>query len=484
MEQEKEFVDRCLTEIEQYNVSFADTRVFQRFTDVFNFRMGTVETTANDFEFGFNVRVLLDGAWGYAASSKLALKDIPEVVQQAVKVAKASGKKLRKPVELTDEPVYTETYATPYKIDPFTVDPEEKLDILRNADEIIRESGDQIRVSRTFIDAFRIRAFLGNTEGSRINQEQTFVGVAVQATAIGTDVQTRFSGNYLMRGFEYANSEFNFEEEAERVGKEALLLINEAKKCPEEKTALILGPHQLGLTIHESTGHPTELDRVMGFEADFAGTSFLTTDKFGSNYRYGSDIVNLVCDPTLKYGLGSIRYDDEGVQTKRFHIVENGIFKNYMTDRELAYELGYQHSFGNARMANYNRLPIIRMGNLHLEPDPEGPKDIDELIAETPNGVYADFNKSWSIDDKRVNFQFGTEMGWRIKNGEKADLLKNVNFNAMTPEFWASCDRITKTAQFVANSAPNCGKGKPMQSMWVSHGGGWARFQNTSVFSG
>ncbi|MHA2369347.1 MAG: TldD/PmbA family protein, partial [Candidatus Hodarchaeales archaeon] len=357
-------------------------------------------------------------------------------------------------------------------------------DILRNADEIIRESGDQIRVSRTFIDAFRIRAFLGNTEGSRINQEQTFVGVAVQATAIGTDVQTRFSGNYLMRGFEYANSEFNFEEEAERVGKEALLLINEAKKCPEEKTSLILGPHQLGLTIHESTGHPTELDRVMGFEADFAGTSFLTTDKFGSNYRYGSDIVNLVCDPTLKYGLGSIRYDDEGVQTKRFHIVENGIFKNYMTDRELAYELGYQHSFGNARMANYNRLPIIRMGNLHLEPDPEGPKDIDELIAETPNGVYADFNKSWSIDDKRVNFQFGTEMGWRIKNGEKADLLKNVNFNAMTPEFWASCDRITKTAQFVANSAPNCGKGKPMQSMWVSHGGGWARFQNTSVFSG
>ncbi|MFX0050594.1 MAG: TldD/PmbA family protein, partial [Candidatus Hermodarchaeota archaeon] len=254
--------------------------------------------------------------------------------------------------------------------------------------------------------------------------------------------------------------------------------------CPNEKTTFILEPYQLGLTIHESTGHPTELDRVLGFEADLAGTSFLTPDKFRSgDYKYGSEIVTLVCDPNIPHAIGSIKYDDEGVRTKKFNLIENGIFKNYMMDRETAFEMGYKHSFGNARIDSYNRIPLIRMSNIHLVPDKQGPKDIDEMIEETKYGVFAQFWKSHSIDDKRMNFQFSTQNGILIENGEITKHLKNVCYNAITPEFWGRCDMITQTFRSYG-MGPVCGKGVPMQSMWIEHGGGWARFQDVQVFSG
>jgi TldD protein len=307
------------------------------------------------------------------------------------------------------------------------------------------------------------------------------VGSRVRAIAKGTEIHVRTAYDFKMKGFEHSQ-EYDYNTKAEQVGQEALILVNEAKNCPKEKTAFILEPDQLGLTIHESTGHPTELDRVLGFEADLAGTSFLTPDKLETNYRYGSDIVNLVIDPTIPHTLGSYKYDDEGVKAKKFHIVENGIFKNYMTDRETAHELGYKHSFGNARMSNYNRIPIVRMGNLHLLPDSEGPKNIEEMIAETPHGVFGLSWKSHSIDDKRMNFQFSTELGWLIEKGEKTIPLKNVCYNAATPEFWGNCDMITQEFETYGRG-PICGKGVPMQAMWIEHGGGWARFQDVNVFA-
>ncbi|MFQ5980030.1 MAG: TldD/PmbA family protein [Candidatus Heimdallarchaeota archaeon] len=483
MDQEKEFIDDCLKETLKFDISFAEARIFQKSVDILLMNSGKIETATKNVEDGFSIRVILDGAWGYAASSNLDIEEIPIVVKQAIKVGKANQQKLRKPVELTEEPTISDTFITPYKVDPFSVDSGEKLELLKTADSIIRETSDQIQVSIAGMGSYRIRLFFGNTEGTRINQDQTFVGCGVSANAVGTDTQIRSSSNYSMKGFEYARNEFNFEKEAENVSKEAILLIEKAKNCPKMKVPLILEPYQLGLTIHESTGHPTELDRVMGFEADFAGTSFLTIDKFGKDYRYGSELVNLVVDPSIPHGLGSVRYDDEGVETKKFHIIENGIFKNYMTDRELAHELNYDHSLGNARMASYNRLPIVRMGNLNLEPDPQGPADIDELIAETGNGIFAISWKSHSIDDKRINFQFSTELGWLIENGELSKPLKNVCYQAMTPDFWNACDMITKASKFSACSTPFCGKGVPMQGMWVSHGGGWARFQNVNVFA-
>lgn len=271
--------------------------------------------------------------------------------------------------------------------------------------------------------------------------------------------------------------------EAKKAADEALSLINEAKNPEKGKATLVLDPYMLGLTIHESTGHPTELDRAMGFEADFAGTSFLTPDLLGKNYQYGSDLVNLVCDPTIPNHLGHYKYDDEGVAAKRFNIVENGIFKNYMNDRETAKDNGYEHSFGNSRMSLYDRIPIVRMSHLYLEPDASGPKNFDEFIADIPNGIYAKGWKSHSIDDKRMNFQFSTEIAWKIENGELTTPIKNLTYNDATPRFWGSLDMIGRENHILGHG-PVCGKGVPMQGMWISHGGGWARFNEVNVFSG
>ncbi|MHA2075611.1 MAG: TldD/PmbA family protein, partial [Candidatus Hodarchaeales archaeon] len=433
-------------------------------------------------ERGMNIRVILNGAWGMASSSRVSKKNIDQMVEQAINVSKSSAKKLRKPVELTEEPVVIDSFQTPFNIDPFEVDISDKIELLKTTDSILKEAGKEIRATKSFFEAYRINLILANSEGSKINQTQTYVGSGVSATAVGTEVQLRSSRDYKMKGFEHIR-EFDYETEATRVANEALILINEAKNCPNEKIAFILEPDQLGLTVHESTGHPSELDRVLGYEADFAGTSFLTPDKLHGNYRYGSDIVNLVCDPTLPYALGSYKYDDEGVEAKKFPIVENGIFKNYMTDRETAKNFGYEHSFGNARLGNYNRLPIIRMGNLHLLSDPKGPRNLEEMITETKHGIFGQTWKSHSIDDKRMNFQFSTELGWSIEKGEKTQPLKNLCYNAATPEFWGACDMITQATKSYGRG-PVCGKGIPMQSMWVEHGGGWARFQNVNVFAG
>ncbi len=482
MTEEQEFVEKCLAETERFPISFAESRVFSKIDENIEMKSGQIEIANVTYERGFNVRVILDGAWGYSTSSRLVEKDISQVVKQAIDVAKASALKLRKPIELTEEPIIIDTYKTPYKINPFDVDFKEKVELLTLADSTMKEAGEQIKVTESLINSYNVLLFFGNSEGSRITQNQTYVGCQVRATAIGTEIQRRTSQDYQMRGFEFVK-DFNFEEEAKIVANEAILLVTEAENCPNEKSAFILEPFQLGLTIHESTGHPTELDRVMGFEADFAGTSFLTTDKLGTDYQYGSEIINIICDPNMPNVNGHYKYDDEGVKAKKFHVIENGIFKNYMTDRETAKEVGYEHSFGNARIANYNRIPMIRMSNLYLEPDPKGPKDIEELLSETKKGVYGLTWKSHSIDDKRINFQFSTELGWLIKNGEKIKPLKNVCYNAATPEFWANCDMITKKSR-IYGMGPICGKGVPMQGMWVSHGGGWARFQDINIFSG
>lgn len=482
MEQKKEFLENCLAESDRAKASFAEARIFERLTERIHMNTGSIETAGIALEEGFNIRIILEGAWGYAASSRLTKDEISTVVEQAIEVAKASSQKLRKPVELTTEPIITDSYATPCKIDPFDASFEEKLELVKIGDSAIRESSDQIRVSTSWLDSYRVKLLFANSEGTRIAQEQTYVRHLLSALAVGTDVQQRSSADCQMKGFEYAK-EIDFDEEGRRIAKEALLLINEAKNCPITRTNFILEPSQLGLTIHESTGHPTELDRVMQFEADLAGTSFLTLDKFRSGYKYGSGIVNIICDPALPDGLGSTKYDDEGVRTKKFHVIKDGIFENYMTDRELANELGYANSFGNARISNYNRIPLIRMGNLHLEPDPQGPNDIDELIAETKDGIYALSWKSHSIDDKRVNFQFSTQIGWKIENGELTQPLKNISYNAATPEFWGSCDMITKSSRSYG-AGPICAKGIPMQLIWVSHGGGWARFNDVNVFAG
>ncbi|MHA1303432.1 MAG: TldD/PmbA family protein [Candidatus Heimdallarchaeaceae archaeon] len=479
----EEIIEKAIEKAELKGASFAEARIFSFDNESLSIRNGQIETIGRNHDKGYGVRVIKNGAWGFASSAEIDIQTIDNVVNAAIKEAEATSRMIRKPVELTEEPIIKDVYKTPYKINPFDVDIEEKLEILKKADSIIAEKGDIIKVRINGMSFYKFYFDYGNSEGTRISQEELFTGASSSATAIANDNQNRNISNYEMRGFEFIDM-FDFEKTAEKVAKEAIILATEAVAPKPQKTAFILEPYQLGLTIHESCGHPSELDRVLGWEADFAGTSFLTLDKLGQNYQYGSEKVNLVNDPTIPYVLGHEKYDHEGVQTKGFYVIKNGIFNDYQSDRQTAKLIGKEHSNGNARIARYNRVPLVRMSNLYLEPDPEGPKDLDELIAETKEGIYGVHWKSHSIDDKRINFQFSVQIAYEIKNGEIVRPLKNTIYQAATPEFWGGLDMMTKEWR-IEGLGPSCGKGAPhMQAMWVSHGGPYSRFQGVNIFSG
>ncbi len=265
---------------------------------------------------------------------------------------------------------------------------------------------------------------------------------------------------------------------APRVGEEAAAL-HSAAQCPEKTGTLILGGSQLGLQIHESVGHPIELDRVLGQEANFAGTSFLTLDQL-NKLRYGSDIVNVVADARLEHGpgLGTFAYDDEGVPAQCTDIIKDGQFRGYLSNRETAHLIGLNRSSGTMRTESWNRLPIIRMTNISLKP---GVWDFDALIADTDDAILMETNRSWSIDDRRYQFQFSTEMGWEIKGGKKTRMLKNPSYSGITTEFWNSCDAICSRDHWTLWGTPNCGKGQPMQTMGTGHGAAPARFRNVRI---
>jgi TldD protein len=270
---------------------------------------------------------------------------------------------------------------------------------------------------------------------------------------------------------------------AERIGNEAVALLS-AKPCPSGVTTVILGPTQMALQIHESCGHPIELDRVFGSEASYAGTSFLTPEKLNA-LRYGSELVNITADATTPGGLGTFGWDDEGVPAQRVPIVRDGIFCGYLTSRETAQQLreivgdeAPESSGGAMRADGWGRVPLVRMTNVNLEP---GDWEFDDLVADTDDGIYMEVNKSWSIDDKRLNFQFGTEIAYEIKGGQLGAMLKNATYTGITPQFWASCDAICNENHWRAWGTANCGKGQPGQTAHTGHGTAAARFRNVRV---
>jgi TldD protein len=244
---------------------------------------------------------------------------------------------------------------------------------------------------------------------------------------------------------------------------------------------LVLDSSQLGLQIHESIGHPIELDRVLGYEANFAGTSFLTLEKLRT-LRYGSDLVNVVADATEQHGpgLGTFAYDDEGVQAQCTPIISKGLFTGYISSRETAHTIGETRSNGTMRAEGWNRIPLVRMTNISILPG-EKPLTFDQLIADTDDGIFMQTNRSWSIDDKRYNFQFGCEIGWEIKGGKLGRMFKNPSYSGITTEFWNSMDAICSRDQWTLWGTPNCGKGQPMQTMGTGHGASPARFRNVKI---
>ncbi len=475
----KEYTQRALDTATARGASYADVRVVRREVQSVSVKNGKVEALTHEETMGLGVRVLAGGSWGFAATAILTPADIDRTAALAVSLAQASATVQRKRVALGDPFCVVASYKTPVQVDPFAVSLGDKISLLLAASETMQKVHG-IVVAHADVEIQREIKVFASTEGSYIEQELVETGCGIGATAVGEEeVQNRSYPNSVGRhqgaeGWEFV-TRWDLAGNAQRVAEEAAALLT-AKPCPAGTTTIILDGSQMGLQIHESCGHAVELDRVLGTEAAFAGTSFLTPEKL-AGFQYGSPVVYLTADATIPGGLGTFGYDDEGVPGQRSPLVEAGRFTGYLTSRETATGLGLR-SNGAMRADGWGRIPLIRMTNVSLEP---GEWTLADLIADTQDGIYMETNRSWSIDDKRLNFQFGTEMAYEIKNGKKTTLLKNATYTGMTPQFWGSCDAICNRDHWVVWGTPNCGKGQPEQVAHTGHGASPARFRNVQV---
>jgi TldD protein len=470
---------RALDTARQRGASYADVRVVRLRSESIEVRNHNVEALSSDESLGFGVRVIVDGYWGFAASHKMTLEEADAVSAQAVRIARASATVRGSRADIGPPQSVSGAYRTPVEKDAFAVSLDDKIALLLRCNETMMRTPNIISAEAS-VYAQREDKIFTSTEGAYIEQELYETGCGLEATAVDEgEVQNRSYPNSVGRhqgteGWEFVER-YDLEGNAARVAEEASALLR-AKSMEPGTTTVILDGSQVALQIHESCGHPIELDRVLGTEAAFAGTSFLTTDKLNA-FRYGSDVVNMTADATIPGGLGTFGFDDEGVPAQRTPIVRSGMFEGYLTSRETAAALG-QQSNGAMRADGWSRIPLIRMTNVNIEP---GEWTLDDMIADTDDGIYMETNRSWSIDDKRLNFQFGTEIGREIKHGKLGDLIKNPTYTGITPRFWGSCDAIGNRDAWVIWGTPNCGKGQPEQVAHTGHGAAPARFRNVQV---
>jgi TldD protein len=461
--------------------SYADVRVIEQEYQSIGAKNQTVSQLDLGSTEGVGIRVLVNGGWGFASTQNTSKKALADAARRAVATARASASILSRPVELAPEPAYNAVWVSPHAMDPFAVTLDDKLAVLMEANRLIRQVKGTTMAAGNMSFIREKKLFL-SSEGTRVHQ--TFIRSSCGIEAYATDANDRqkrsypssFGGQHEQAGWEMV-AHWDLLSHAQRIGEEAVQLLT-APSCPQTTTSLLLEGSQLGLQIHESMGHPSELDRALGHEINFAGASFLTPDKL-DNLQYGSNIVNLVADATAPGALGSFGFDDDGVRAQRVYLVKNGRFCGYLSSRDTAPLIGLNRSGGMMRAESWNVAPIIRMTNISLVPGNAG--SLEDLIADTDDGILMDVNKSWSIDQLRYNFQFSTEAGWEIKKGKRGRLLKNCSYGGITPVFWNSCDAICGPEAYVDWGVPNCGKGQPMQTMWTGHGAAPARFRNVQV---
>ena len=476
----RELVERALDAARSAGASYADARYLQEEWEAIDVQDDRVQGVDRGVTAGIGVRVVVDGSWGFAGTARLAAGDIDDAAASAVEIARSSQATKAAAVRLANEPARTATWATAVEEDPFAVALDEKITLLLESSKRLKLVPG-LSIAEASIDLWRRASFLATSEGARIDQTITQSGAGIRALAVGErEVQQRsypnsFRGHYACKGFEHIRA-MDLVGNAPRIAEEAVALL-QAPECPSQSTTLILDAPQLALQVHESIGHPIELDRVLGMEAAYAGTSFLQPPDRG-NLRYGSDIVNITSDTTLPGALGSFGFDDEGVEAQRNDIITEGIFRRFLSSRETAPEIGEPRSNGTMRASGWDVIPLIRMTNVNLEP---GDSSLDEMIGDTSDGIFMSTNQSWSIDDKRVNFQFGTEIAWEIRKGKRRRMLRNPNYAGKTVEFWSSCDAIGGPAEWAVWGTPNCGKGQPGQVARVAHGTAPARFRNVQV---
>lgn len=455
--------------------TYADARVMHRRFESMAARNGEIEALDQDEDAGIGVRALVGSGWGFFAVPDLADAAARAAGTRAAEIAAASAHVSRGVTGLVPSEVASGSWASECRIDPLGVGLSDKGDMLARATTTMREHGADIAEGQYSV--WDTAKWFVSSEGHRIDQRIRECGAGIVATAIGDgETQRRsypaYRGQYGTQGWELIE-EIDVEAHAARVADESRALLS-APLCPSGETTLILGAEQLALQIHESVGHAIELDRILGWEAAYAGTSWLDLAHLGS-LRYGSELMNITIDPTIPGALGSFGFDDEGTPAAPRDAVREGTWVGVLAGRDSAAVAGLDYA-GSVRSEGWARLPMVRMTNVGLEP---GPHSLDEIIAATDDGIYMETNRSWSIDDRRLNFQFGTEVGYEVRNGQLGRLLRNPTYTGIGPQFWQSMDMLS--SETVAWGTPNCGKGQPGQTGHTGHPSAPARFQHVRV---
>jgi TldD protein len=476
----KTIMTRSMDVAKQLGAKYADMRIVHNRNERIEVKNGIVNVLNYGESFGFGVRVLVKGAWGFASSWEISDQEVDRVIAAAVEIAHASALVNPEPADLGPPVTSQGTYQTPLQVDPFSVPTDQKVSLLLNADtEMAKVKG--ISTRRGYLTFIWEDKWFANSEGAFTQQSIVGSGGGIQALAVGEgEVQSRshlgpLGLHQVTAGWESVQ-DWDLPSNAGRIAEESVALLS-AEACPTQiETTVILDSTQVALQIHESCGHPIELDRVFGSEAAYAGTSFLTPEKLNS-FQYGSPLVNITADSLRPLGLGTFGWDDEGIPAQSTAIVKDGIFVGYLMSRETASRLE-KSSNGCMRASGWNRIPLVRMTNVSLEP---GTWELDDLIADTDDGIYMKTPRSWSIDDRRYNFQFGTEIGYEIKQGQIGRMLRNPTYMGITPQFWNNCDAICNQNHWTMWGTPNCGKGQPSQIAQTGHGAAPARFRNVKV---
>lgn len=474
-----EFAELALKRIAASGAEYGDIRIQDSLTETIKGEDRRIASIRDIRDIGFGVRVLYHGAWGFAASSILSLEEVPRVADLAVEIAKGSASIAVEKVRLAEEPVHRDRVVTPCRIDPFSVPLEKKTDLLLNTMEALHRRAGIVR-SSTSLWARRDRKLFLSTEGTRLEFDLLAGQGECTATALheGRFASRSFNTPHLRKGYELIE-EADFLREAPRVAHQAV----EKVQAPAVEAGLydlILDPEHLSLTMHESCGHPSELDRALGYEANYAGTSFLTTDKRGA-FRFGSPHVTLVADNTEPETLAATGFDDDGVACQQWDIVRDGVFVGYCTNREVAPKIGEKRSCGSNRADGWNSVPIVRIANIGLV---SGAATLDQLIGDVKRGISIEGHGSYSIDQQRYNFQFGGDAFWLIENGRRTHMLRDVIYHGITPEFWNSCDGVADRSFRQRYGFITCGKGQPGQSGWMTHAASPARFRQVAVIRG
>lgn len=480
----QQLADAALSRARELGAAHADVRVDRVKQARRVLRDSRLEVSSDSQDLGISVRVVHDGSWGFAAGVTLTTDAAAALAEQAVAVAKVSAVLNQDPVELADEPIYADReWISSYQTDPFDVPEADKLGRLRELSDRMLAHDAVTHTSATLYHVHENK-FFANLAGTSTLQQRVRLFPELEAISVSDRgfSTMRTCAPPVGRGWEYLvdGKAWDFDAEIDQIP----TWLDEAVHAPSVEAGrydLVIEPTNLWLTIHESVAHGTELDRALGYEAAYAGTSFATFDQLGT-LAYGSPLMNVTGDRVTEHGLASIGWDDEGVAAQSFDIISGGTLVGYQLNRQMAEQKGFGRSNGCAFADSAGHIPLQRMPNVSLQPDPDGPS-VDELIGDVEHGLYVVGDKSWSIDMQRYNFQFTGQRFFRIQNGKLAGQVRDVAYQATTTDFWGSMSAVGGPGTYLLAGAINCGKGQPGQVAAVSHGSPAALFRGVNVLN-